>query len=205
MFVIRDKKTGKWPFDGVFSDAARERAREHLKSVGVRLEHLPPFEPPEDAVSAYQRSMYEPYKYTTKDDILREKRKYMEQHLWLKREAGVIYRRPAYVWVFWCCGVSGLFYKGWWIYLIGRGISTSKYFTQSPLFFRILELFPLVERNLFGHSDINKWKAEFVKRYQRGYWGGKPQGKAPIWVEVKEGRIERILGRGQWHKSYEKD
>ena len=205
MLVIRNKKTGKWPFDGFLSDAGRLRLREHLKSTGVRVDQLPSFDPPEDAVSAYHGSMYEPYEYTTKADILKRKRESMESRLRIKREYGLTHRRPLYVWVFWCPGAFGFAYRGWWLYLIGRGISTSKYFERSTMCSTIMSLFPIVEPNLFGPPDIEQWKAEFVRRYQRGLWCGKPQGKAPIWVEVKGDCIERILGRAKWHKSYEKE
>ena len=39
---------------------------------------------------------------------------------------------------------------------------------------------------------------EFAKRYQRGRRGGKPQGKVPVWVEVKDGYIKKILTRAEW-------
>ena len=83
------------------------------------------------------------------------------------------------------------------MYLIGRDVESGKYFEGSELCLRVMELFPITE-SLF--PDIEKWKAEFVKRYERGYWCGKPQGKTPIWAEIQGTNIKRILGRAEWSK-----
>ena len=183
------------------SKEVQDRAKKHLKSVGYDIDRIQPLIWPEDAISAYRRSVYEPWQFTTKSDILKRKRQDMEQSLWFKREYGVIQKRPLYVWVFWCPGISGI-YEGWWIYLIGRGISTSKYFEGSKLCSKVMELFPIIEPTIFDiEQDWQKrerWMIEFARRYQRGYWCGKPQGKAPIWAEIKGNRIERILGRAEW-------
>ena len=201
--MIRDRKTGKWPFEGIFSDETRLRVRERLKSMGVPVEKLPPFDPPEDAVSADKKGgMYGNWVFTTKGDILRKKRERMEQNLRFKREYGVIHRRPLYVWVFF---VPGLLFGGWWTYIIGRDVSHGgKCCRDSDLILRAMELFPVVGQTLFAlqedWKERERWMIEFAKRYQRGYWGGKPQGKAPIWGEVKGNSIERILGRAQWPK-----
>jgi len=196
--VIRSKNKHK---KGILnlSDDAQRRAREYLKSAGYAVEKIQPLIWPEDAVSASRTHMYAPWQFTTKADVLRERRKRMEYHLWFKREYGVIQRRPLYVWVFWCPGFFGFAYRGWWLYLIGRGISSSKYLEKGKkTVARLMELFPLVEPNLFGPPDLEKWKSEFVKRYKRGRWCGKPQGKAPVWAEIKGDRIERILSRAEW-------
>jgi len=181
------------------SDAGRWRAREHLLSVGYTEKQLQPIVWPEDAVSAHREHMYAPWEFTTKADILRGKRERMEHNLWWKREYGVTHIQPLYVWVFWCPGFFGFAYRGWWLYLFGRGISSNKY-QEGDIFSQLMELFPLIEPTLYGPPDIKEWKAEFVKRYQRGYWCGKPQGKAPIWAEVKGTSIEKILGRAEWPK-----
>lgn len=183
----------------LLSEEARKRATEHLKSLGYREEELQPIEWPEDAVSAYREHMYAPWQFTTKSDIRRQRRERMEHHLWWKREYGVIERRALYVWVFWCPGLFGFAYRGWWVYLIGRGIESGKYLEQdTKTMSRLMELFPLVESTLFGSPDIAKWKKEFVKRYRRGTWAGRPQAKAPVWAEVEGTRIRRILGRAKW-------
>lgn len=178
-------------------EAGRQRAKEHLLSIGYREEQLKPIVWPEDAVSAHREHQYAPWEFTTKADILRGKRERQKQRLWMKREYGVIHRRALYVWVFWCPGIYGIFYRGWHIYLIGRGVESGKYFKGSELCSQVRSLFPLAQ-SLYGPPDIEEWKAEFVKRYQRGLRCGKPQGKAPIWAEVKGSSIEKILGRAEW-------
>jgi len=182
------------------SDDARRRAREHLKSVGIRVEELQPLIWPEDAVSAYREHMYAPWKFTLKSDILRQRRERMEHHLWWKREYNVTHRRPLYVWVFWCPGVGGFAFRGWWTYLIGKNISYSPAFRNNDrkTISRLMELFPLIEPKLFGPPNLDEWMAEFVRRYQRGYWCGKPQGKSPIWAEVQGSNIRRLLNRVEW-------
>ncbi len=181
----------------ILSEAGRQRAKEYLLSVGYRPEAFKPIVWPEDAVSAHREHMYAPWEFTTKADILRGKRERMEHNLWWKREYGVTHIQPLYVWVFWCPGINGIFYRGWWLYLIGRGISSDKY-QEGDIFSQVKELFPLIGTTLF--PDIEEWKVEFAKRYQRGLWCGKPQGKAPIWAEVKGTCIEKILGRAEWPK-----
>lgn len=179
-------------------EAGSKRAREYLLSAGIREEALQPIVWPDDAVSVHRDHVYAPWQFTTKADIRRGKRERMEQSLWMKREYGVTHIQPLYVWVFWCPGLFGFAYRGWWLYLIGRGIETGRYFESSELCLKVMELFPLIEPTLYGPPDIKEWKAEFVRRYQRGLWCGKPQGKAPIWAEVKGTSIKKILGRAQW-------
>ncbi len=200
--VIRNKNT---PAKGIFtfnlSDEAKQRAKEHLEKAGIRLDQVPPLIWPDDAVSAYQEHMYAPWQFTTKADIRRKRQKVAKHVLWFKREYKVSQRRAAYVWVFWCPGINGIFYRGWWLYIIGNNFSTSKYFERdTEKIQKLMKLFPLVEPTLFGPPDIKKWKREFVKRYQRGKWGGKPQGKAPIWCEVERDYIIKILSRAEWPK-----
>lgn len=110
-----------------------------------------------------------------------------------------IYRKPLYVWVFWCPGINNFIFRGWWLYLIGLHISEALDFRgyNERLISEITTLFPLVEKPLFDPLDLKKWKAEFVRHYQRGTWGGKPQGKSLVWAEIKSGRVERILNRAE--------
>ena len=187
------------------SDDARRRAREHLKSVGIVVEKTHPLIWPDDAVSAYRSHMYAPWEFTTKADILREKRKRMEQCLWWKREHGVVRRKPLYVWVFWCPGAFGFAFKGWWTYLIGlKGEyhgGGHKGEVRGDLFNQIKKMFPVVDPILFDTDDWKedeRWMEAFVRRYQRGKWGGKPQGKAPVWAEVQGDNLIKILGRAEW-------
>jgi hypothetical protein len=200
--VIRGKK----PYRGFFalSDDAQRRAREHLKSAGIDVDRLQPLVWPDDAVSASRKHMYAPWEFVTKADIRRRRQERMKSILWWKREYGVVQRRPLYVWVFRC---PGWVYEGWYTYLIGTNIECALNFRgyAESLIAQLMQLFPLVEppRLLFedksgGSPDLDNWMAEFVKRYQRGTWCGKPQGKAPVWAEVEGTRIRRILGRAEW-------
>ena len=154
---------------------------------------------PEGAVSAHQNHPGDTWKFKTKSDILREKRETMENNLRLKREDGVVERKALYVWVFWCPGVDGFFYRGWWLYLIGKDYESDKYLERhTKIISQLMELFPLVEPGMFDGPDIEQWKKKFAKQYQRGIRSGKPQGKAPVWAEMKNGTLERILSRDEW-------
>lgn len=215
MFMLRDKRTGEWPsFGRLNSDESRKRARKHLEYLNIQWDKIPPFDPPDDAVSASRKTSlgdyYQPWVYTTKADVLRKKRERKEENrqfvLW-QEESNIIRRKPLYVWVFWCPGISGIF-EGWWTYIIGSGIEYGgRYCDDSDLIYQAMELFPVIEQTeptLFGivHDWEQReiWMEEFAKRYQRGTRSGKPQGKALIWAEVKGNSIQRILGRGQWQK-----
>jgi len=190
------------PSSFLMSDEQRQRAKEYLESAGIQVNHLPKLIWPDDAVSASQKHMYAPWKFTTKADILLARRQRMESNLWLKREYGVIKRVPLYVWVFYCTGIKGAFFEGWWLAIEGRGINICRHM-DDELTLRIVELFPS-ELSLFGAVDIGdwkqmeEWKKEFVKKHRRGTWCGKPQGKAAVWAEVRGGHIERILSMAEW-------
>jgi hypothetical protein len=195
--VIRNKK-GMPGFS--FSEEARKRAYEHLKSLGYTDDELRPIEWPQDAVSAYRDNGHAAWKFTTIADILRRKRDRMENNLRWKREHEIIERRTLYVWVFWCPGISG-FFRGWWTYLVGHGgdycSGGHKGEVDGVLKEDLLRLFPLVEKRLFD-TDWNLWMRRFVKKYRRGVWCGKPQGKAPLWAQTEGNRVLKILGRAQW-------
>ena len=103
-----------------FNPEARQRAKDHLLSVGYRPEQLKPIEWPEDAVYA-TRSPRGDWEFTYKSDILAERRKRMQRCLYWKREHDAVYTVPAYVWVFHIPGSN--FYPGWWTYLIGKNIA----------------------------------------------------------------------------------
>lgn len=145
--------------------------------------------PPPD-VAGYESDGY--YRRAVSWPMVMERRR-QQQRARLKQKRSnydVIERKPLYVWVFWCPGIGGFAYRGWWLYIVGRGIDSGKYLERDTrTVLRLMELFPL------GTPDIEKWKMEFVKRYQRGCWCGKPQGKALIWAEVKGSYIKNILCR----------
>jgi len=153
---------------------------------------------PEGAISASRGHRSQPWRFYTIADKLAKKRKRNEERLWIKREYGVVRKVALYAWVFWCPGINFFIYRGWWTYLVGRGISYGVDFRGGSvrLQSRLMELFPVGDRSLFG--DFGEWKAEFVKRYQRGCRSGKPQGKAPVWAEVAGGGVKRLLSRAEW-------
>lgn len=190
--IIRHRKMGL-PGGIHLSDESRQRAKEYLLSVGYREDDLKPIVWPDDAVSAYRNHSGAPWQFTTKADILRKKRERMESNLRHKRESDGTCRVPLYVWVFWC---PGAIFEGWWLYLIGREYESSKFlFRDEELVAQIMELFDIP---LFGEGDLENWKAEFVRWFRRGKHGGKPQGKSPVWAEMRNGRLIKLLGRAEW-------
>lgn len=200
LIVIRSKKGNDLIAGIEMTDEKRRRMREHLISMGVRIDRLQPLIWPEGAVSACREHMYGPWEYTLKSDILRAKRERRDRHRrWM--ESQINHRRRLYVWVFWCPGVGGFAFRGWWTYIIGCGVEHGGvHSTDSDLILRAMELFPVIEPTLFQEDwqQREKWMKKFAKRYQRGLRCGKPQGKAPIWAEVKGGSIVKILGRAEW-------
>ena len=194
--VIRSKGTPKRGFLNL-SPEANQRATEYLRSVGWDVDRIKPLIWPEDAVSAYRDHPYDPWKFVTKLDVKQRRQREAKEVLWYKRNDGVIKRRAAYVWVFWCPGISGIFFRGWYIYVIGNGFDWSGKLS-SKLGKRILELFPFVEPVLFGTPNEKKWMGGFVKRFKKGKWGGRWQGKTPVWVEVKGCNITKIIERVEW-------
>lgn len=199
--VMRSKKNPDG-FPIKLSEDAQRRIRVDMEAIGYNVDDIQPLDWPEGAVSACREHMYAPWQYTTKADIRRKRQKDAKEVLWLKREYKVIHKRAAYVWVFWCPGISGCF-RGWWTYLKGNGFDHGgTHQTDSDLILEAMRMFPVVEPSLFDVGEDwevrEKWMIEFAKYYQRGVWCGKPQGKAPIWVEVKENNIEKILGHAGW-------
>jgi hypothetical protein len=183
------------------SDEARQRATEYLKSVGYTEEQLKPIEWPDDAISAYRDWPGAPWQFTTKADILRAKREHMELNLRQKRQSDIVEKRALYVWVFYCPGISG-FFEGWWSYLVGLNHDYHGGGFKGNLAGRLLDqvrdLFPLVEKDLFGNFNLELWMRRFIDKYPRGLWCGKPQGKAPVWALVHNGSVEKIISRAQW-------
>jgi len=184
----------------MISETGLPRVIEQLKEDGIDFARIPELIWPEGAVSASQDHMYGPWKFRFMSDVLREKKERQEDNLLRKRQSGPPEIRALYVWVFWCPGLFGFAYRGWWTYLIGRGISYGRYLSRDKdLVDRIMELFPS-EHSLFGKGDFDEWMQWFVKHHQRGKWCGKPQGKAPVWAEIEGDHIREILCRAEWPK-----
>ena len=187
----------------IFSEAARQRVIEHLKEAGIDFERIPKLIWPEGAISASQKDRYAPWEFRYKSDILREKKKGMERNLWWKREYKKTETRALYVWVFWCPGISGIF-EGLWTYLVGIGSNYHgggyKGQLEGHLLEKVMELFPLVDKPLFPDwRYYDQWQKQFIKRYPaKKKWCGKPQGKSPIWAEIRGDNIREILSRAQW-------
>ena len=155
---------------------------------------------PDGAIYASQEREDLPWEFRTTADVLAEKRCTMEQNLHRKREWDIVRRVSLYVWVFY---VPGFFYNGWWTYLVGieghdyGGGRKSE--ANGYLLGEIMKLFPIKNfATLFPSED--DWMKGFAKQYQRGTRGGKPQGKAPVWAEVKGSQLVRILGKGEWSR-----
>lgn len=212
---------------GFFSPETRQRAKEHLLSIGYREEDLQPIVWPEDALSAHRDHAGQPWKFTTKVDIRRQRQEDAKQTLQRIRKDGAMRRVPLYVWVFHCPGIFGAdeiiepldttdlrsvhttgIMGGWYTYLIGQNmgqeISLALNFRGDwqKMIDRVMELFPLVKATtLFDGPDFDEWMLLFVERYPKGLWCDVPQGKAPVWAEVEGGQVKRILGRAKWRSN----
>lgn len=138
-------------------------------------------------------------KVFTWDDVKQKRKERQKEILKRKRSSRrQIQKKPLYVWVFWCPGVGGFAFRGWWIYLVGHGRDYCgggyKGEVDGKLKDDLLRLFPLVESGLFD-TNWNLWMRRFVKKYRRGSWCGKPQGKSLVWAEVEESSVRRLLSR----------
>lgn len=143
-------------------------------------------------------------KVLTWDDVKQRRRKRQKEILARKRSSyDQIQKKPLYVWVFWCPGISGIF-EGLWTYFVGVGRDYRgngyKGQVDGHLFDEVMRLFS-VRNSLFPVSR-NQWEEEFVKNYTRGEHCGRPQGKAPIWAEVQGSSVVKILGRAEWTRNH---
>lgn len=199
--VVRPKKGSRplWKL----SPEKRAMRDELLRGRGIDVERLPKLIWPEGSVSASQDHLYAPWQFKFKSDILREKREEMERAIEWKRESGSVQRRALYVWVFWCPGISG-FYEGWYTYLVGIGQEYGggghKGDVKGRLMDQVVDLFPVYDKPLFGWDweSREEWMLAFVRRHRRGTRSGKPQGKAPVWAEVRDGDVRNIISRAEW-------
>jgi len=134
-------------------------------------------------------------KVMTWADVKQSRRERQKEILALKRSNyDQIQRRPLYVWVFWCPGISG-FFEGLWTYIVGVAGDYHgggyKGEVDGRLLDEVMRLFPV-------SVSRNQWQEEFVKKYPaRDKHCGRPQGKAPIWAEVQGNSILKILGRAE--------
>jgi len=151
--------------------------------------------PSDDAVSAWREHGRCEWTFTTTGDILRAKRERMERSLYWKRESGVVRRRAVCVWSFWCPGIAGFAFCGWWMYLKGVGGETIhaggvKGDLSGDLLERVRELFPVPgQLGLFGPPHDEDYAEAFARRYQRGTHCGKPQGMAKCWARMRGGYV----------------
>ena len=177
----------------------RPRKKDRLRP-GFNAERM--LDWPDDAVSAARRFPEDPWRFTYRSDVLRGKRERMEQALSLKRKPDLL-RRALYVWVFWCPGLGGVAFCGWWTYLIGVGGvryhgGGTKGQVVGGLMGTIRSLFPVTNPHpLFETIKDDEWMRRFARRHQRGRWSGRPQGKAAVWATVRGEHVEEILGLAQ--------
>ena len=161
---------------------------------------------PSGAISAHREYPGAPWQFTTKADIRRAKKERMVSNLYYKRECRVTEKRCLYVWVFFCPGISGVFFRGWYTYLVGLPSRDYDLYYGEEVRKRLLALFPYYDESLFSkpHKAVHgigmpeEWMQRFVKAHQRGKWGGKGQGKAPLWADVCDNQVTKIYGRAEW-------
>ncbi len=198
--LIRRSKKGVKPAF-TLNDEQRRRAKEHLLSVGIDLDQLPKLIWPDDAVAAYQSHEYAQWQFTLKSDILRDKRERMERNLLTKREYGRTEIRALYVWVFWCPGISGIF-EGLWTYIVGNAREYHgggyKGNLAGQMLAKVMDMFPVDNPRPLFQLEHREWMPLFVKKYQRGKWCGKPQGKAAVWARVYGGQLREIIEPVSW-------
>lgn len=158
---------------------------------------------PDGAVSAERRGPGDRWRFTYRADLLRAKRERMERNLWQKREVGQVSRRALYLWVFWCPGITGFAFRGWWAYLIGVGGQRYqgggvKGDLAADLLRRVMELFPIPAASrhpLWGSAAAYDWMPLFAQKYQCGMRSHKPQGKAAVWALVRDDYCMEIISR----------
>jgi hypothetical protein len=156
-------------------------------------------------IAIVKKDMLDRYHVTTWSDLGREKRRRQAQRLNSKRFSGCETNvRAVYVWVFHCPGLGGVAYYGWWTYLVWRGGDSGKYFGKNiAAIGKLMELFPMEEPGLFGHSlAYEEWQIRFAKTFAcRNADGtlrkhaGRIQGKALLWAEFHGAAFWRIIGR----------
>jgi len=164
---------------------------------------------PDGAVSAERSFRGDRWRFTYQADVLRAKRERMVRNLRRKREAGFTCRRALYVWVFWCPGVLGFAFRGWWLYLVGIGGKQYqgggvKGNLAGELLQHVMELFPIPAANRFpllGPPSADDCMPLFAREHRHGLRSGKPQGKAAVWAAVRGERVLEIHSRASMSES----
>jgi hypothetical protein len=196
MIAISRRAKCPWPID-------MERAKNYLREeAGMDFDHQPALVWPPDAVAAYRDDLHSPWQFRTRANIRQGKIDDMERSLRFKRTYDTVQIRAAYIWVFWCPGISGCF-RGWWTYFKGVGRDgnyrgTGRKGDVGHFADQIMQMFP-IEGQLYG-LDYDDWMPQFARQYQRGSWCGKPQGKAVVLLGVRNGCVLKFLRKLEWPK-----
>lgn len=166
---------------------------------GVREDIKPLILSPPDNVAGYESDGYFRRAVTWKI-FMERRRERQKKRLEDKRSCWDFVRKiPLFIWVFHCPGISGI-YEGTWLYFKGREKYYGGGFKGSigcELLDRVIALFPLVEKDLFGNYDFELWKSLFIKKYKKGCWAGRPQGLTPVWTLVRGGQVLEITDKIQ--------
>ena len=150
---------------------------------------------PDDAVSAHRRCLGDPWVFTCRADVLRERRARMERALANKRASSQPQRRAMYLWVF---HVPGFIFGGWWAYLVGVGGQTVhaggfKGQLDDALLRQVMDLFPVENPHPLLPLGSSEWMSLFAERYHRGHHCRRPQGKAVLWALVRNGNVIEVM------------
>ena len=127
-------------------------------------------------------------KPVTKSDILQGKRERQRRQLAAKRRNYEPLIRPCWIQVFWTNGISGVFYRGWWLY-----VNTLHAYWEigvrrdSELVLKIMRVFPC--SHLPMTINFDPWKESFASYYHRPT-PKRPtkQGMAVAWAKVSTNR-----------------
>lgn len=201
--------------DGISSwltPEACERARKYLISVGYPPDCFKPIVWPDDAVSAHRDDCRDPWQFVTKGDIRRRRQKEAKDQLSVIREHGVIERRAIRLVVYYFPGYFTIgAFMGWYAAL--HGVNDFEQFlnfrcgVEGKIIRELMKLFPLVEQGLWHDGDIFKeWMKEFVEKYPirtRRKDMVKVIGSAPVWVEMVDRKVTKILELGRWPQKRE--
>ncbi len=187
------------------SPEQRRRAENHLRTAGYDIDRFSKLVWPDDAVAASREHPYAPWKFTLKSDVRAAKIKRMNERLWVKREQGRTAVKCLYVWVFYCPGISGIF-EGLWTYLVGIGNEQyhgggKKGDLEGKLLDRVKALLPIENPRPLIPLHHQDWMRLFVKKYERGKWCGRVQGKAAVRARIVGGQVREIIESVEWPRT----